>query len=352
MKCAIILPFFFTGGVERWASYIFNAIDSNNNQVDLYVLGKITASPKDFGIDIDIKKINLFSLLRIIFINKYDFYITALSKLNLFISFLCMIRGRKAITSVHLSFLKKDFESRKKYFLRKFIHKLIYYFSYKIICVSRGIYFDYFDIVKNKDKLLVIHNPCFSVSEIHTKALFDKKFINIACAGRLHFQKGFDILIDAFNLIPEMLVDNVILNLYGPDPDNLWPLLKSKIEKRLINQVFYHGSVNNLYLTLREADIFVLSSRYEGFGNVLAEALASDCFCISFNIPHGPSEILDDGAFGVLVNDITAEALSSALIDALKDSKYLHAQRAHVQRISHLYQFTSEHFYEKFSANI
>lgn len=265
---------------------------------------------------------------------------------------LCVIRGRKAITSVHLSFHKKDFESERKYFLRKFFHKLIFYFSYKIICVSRGIYFDYLDIVKNSNKFLVIHNPCFSVSEIYTKDLIPKEFINITCAGRLHFQKGFDILIEAFNLIPINLVGNVILNFYGPDPDNLWPLLRSKINKRLLNQVFYHGSVANLHLALREADIFVLSSRYEGFGNVLAEALAADCFCISFDIPHGPSEILKDGVFGSLIGDITAEALSSALIDSLEDSKYLNAQRPQYQRIAHLYQFTSEHFYDRFTSNI
>ena len=58
MKYAIILPFFLTGGVERWASYVYKSLDSNDNQVDLYVLGKISASPKDFGIEINIISIN------------------------------------------------------------------------------------------------------------------------------------------------------------------------------------------------------------------------------------------------------------------------------------------------------
>lgn len=349
MKIALILPAFYIGGFERWATFVYKALSSQNVTIDVFVLGNIEAHPKDFGINFELNKITFIGLFKIVFSSKYKYILTGLTKLNLLLSFLCLFSRKFVITSIHLSLHRKEIETPFKYRLRKEFHKYIYKFSNKIICVSNGIYQDYISISNDDSKLKVIYNPCFSISDIYIKKLNDSKNIVVSCAGRLCFQKGFDILIEAFNNMPYHSIANININLYGPDPDNLWPQLYSLIKLDRVNKFNYHGPVQNLHLKLRASDIFVLSSRYEGFGNVLAEALAADCFCISFNSPHGPSEILMNGRFGLLLNSISAVNLSNALTDVILAKKYLNRDYSSQERCNHLYKFSAESFCTNFS---
>ena len=95
-------------------------------------------------------------------------------------------------------------------------------------------------------------------------------------------------------------------------------------------------------------DVFVLSSVYEGFGNVLAEALSAGLFCISRNCPHGPAEILKNGEFGLLIdpNDDLGDYLSgfskiySDYIVQVDDEK-------HQLLKAHLENFTNENFSQR-----
>jgi glycosyltransferase involved in cell wall biosynthesis len=96
------------------------------------------------------------------------------------------------------------------------------------------------------------------------------------------------------------------------------------------------------YPWFRTADIFVLSSLWEGFGNVIVEALECGLPVISTNCPSGPSEILQDGLFGRLVPIKDPQSLALAIEDTLKkprESEVLikHAQNFSVRTISDEY---------------
>jgi glycosyltransferase involved in cell wall biosynthesis len=133
----------------------------------------------------------------------------------------------------------------------------------------------------------------------------------ILAAGRLVHQKGFDVLIRAFALVVEAGADlRLVIAGDGPQARELRDLVA---ELRLEGRVIFPGTVTGLQALMRNADAFVLSSRYEGFPNVLLEALACRATVVATDCPGGPREILRDGEFGLLVPSEDPTALAAAL---------------------------------------
>ena len=89
------------------------------------------------------------------------------------------------------------------------------------------------------------------------------------------------------------------------------------VEEGLQGRVTLAGAVKNPFPYMRHADLFVFSSAWEGFGNVLIEALASGVRIVSTDCPHGPSEILEGGKWGRLVPPGDSDALAEAMHEAL-----------------------------------
>jgi glycosyltransferase involved in cell wall biosynthesis len=145
----------------------------------------------------------------------------------------------------------------------------------------------------------------------------------ICAIGRLVHQKGFDVLIRAF---AKMEARNARLVILGEGP--LRKELADLAEVLGVgDRVSMPGFVEEPWQILANASVFALSSRWEGFGNVLVEALAVGVPIVATDCPGGPRDILDGGRYGMLVPVDDVTALSEALDRALANPVGTEASR-------------------------
>lgn len=140
----------------------------------------------------------------------------------------------------------------------------------------------------------VIYNP----NDKFPKIVSDCNSNKIIAAGRFVNQKGFDLLIDAWKIVSDKHPD-WSLSIYGPGSKNsfLDQIKRNGIE----NSCFLHEAVKDLSPKFVESSIFAFSSRYEGFGMVITEAMACGLPPVAFACPCGPKDIIDNDKNGILV---------------------------------------------------
>jgi glycosyltransferase involved in cell wall biosynthesis len=172
-----------------------------------------------------------------------------------------------------------------------------------------------FVVLTNEDKnnwpmlsnIHVIPNP---VSFSPTKqSLCENK--QVIAVGRYTYQKGFDLLIDAWAIVNKKHPDWT-LNIYGGGDRDLYQ--KMADNKGLGPSFICNGAVNNIEEKYVESSFFVLSSRYEGSPMVLVEAMACGLPCISFSCPCGPKDIIHENVNGFLVDNGNVEQLAEEMI--------------------------------------
>ena len=157
----------------------------------------------------------------------------------------------------------------------------------------------------------VIPNPCsLDGQKVSIKSAKSK---TILAVGRLHEQKGFDLLLQAWKPI-EKTYSDWSLRIVGEGPKRAE--LEAQIESQDLKRVVLAGATNNVLDEYEAASIFVLSSRYEGLPLALIEAMWSGLPCIAFDCPQGPAELLAENR-GWLVPDGDIAELTAQIAYAL-----------------------------------
>jgi len=200
------------------------------------------------------------------------------------------------------------------------LRRLVYHHADALVCVSQPL-LEWFQS-KIQVRGCVVPNPVGpELSRIYplNDQSGDETGHLIVGMGRLVEQKGFDLLVEAFSRVAARH-SNWSLKILGDGP--LRDQLEAQVQKLdLTGRVDFTGALADPFIVLRSADLFVFSSRYEGFGNALCEAMACGLPAISFDCPSGPSEIIRSGVDGVLVPPEDVTELAAAMNRLMTDTQ-------------------------------
>jgi glycosyltransferase involved in cell wall biosynthesis len=131
--------------------------------------------------------------------------------------------------------------------------------------------------------------------------------------------KGFDRLVNAWKTVAQAHPD-WILRIYGAGTEERRDRLQARIDDAgLANKVFLMGSTANVGVELSKASIYAVSSRYEGFGMTILEAMSKGLAIVSFDCPNGPREIITHGQDGLLIKSKKAAALGQGICRLIED---------------------------------
>src|ERR1039458_5322032 len=194
------------------------------------------------------------------------------------------------------------------------------------------------DIIRkrtNAKNVIVIPNPLNLM-----KYLVCEKKNYIVTLGRLSKEKGHIYLIQAFAKINK---SDWTLHIIGDGP--MRPELEDLVKKlKMEDKVIFHGHLKDFSLIFSESKIFVLPSLSEGFPNALIEAMSVPLACISSDCIAGPSDIINHGENGLLVEPENVEALTGALNELIED------ETLHKKLSENAYKIRERLEYEKIAA--
>ena len=313
MKIAFIISSLGSGGAERVLSLMANYWAQKNYRIIIITLGNSRPFfPLADGIQIEPLSLlkNSFSVFdaiannierikviakRLIKIDP-DIVISFMTQTNVISTIACRIINKPIVIAERISY---DFLASRGW---ASLRKLVYRFSTALVVQTRYDQQKYHRLANP----FVINNPLNLRKVIPNN---NKEEKNILAVGRLNRQKGFDRLIKAFSHLDPKDWKLTIIG-EGGERENLETLIKDLSLEDYISMPGTTETIENWY---QKSPIFVLSSRMEGFPNVLCEAMAYGCACVSFDCIAGPNEIISDKIDGYLVKNGDIHALSARI---------------------------------------
>lgn len=331
LRVLIVLPDLAGGGVERQRVRLASLWHAQGAQVRFALLQR-KGEFLDFlpqGIEIDDLQVNrirhavlpLASLLRR---RKPDIVLSAMWPLTTASVVAWILAGRPGRLFLsdhsHLSTASADIGASVATISR--MMRWSYRFADGVIAVSQGVKEDLCRLSGlAPSRIRVIHNPAATGDAPQRAGASERELLwgtghthHILSVGKLKPQKDHATLIQAFALLPESL--GAKLTIIGDGP--LRPQLERLVHASgAASRIAMPGFMHDPSPWYRSADLFVLSSTSEGFGNVLVEALECGLPVVSTRCSGGPAEILEDGRFGRLVPPRNPAALAAAMAEAL-----------------------------------
>ena len=326
------------GGAEKVLIDILNNIDYSKYEISIFLLRKEGVYLSKVNSNVNIiapmgnidfknekanKLLNDFRFALIKFLpkivhrllvgNEYDIEIAFVEGLtSKFIADSCN-KNSKKITWVHIDLEK--YKPIKEFFQKRFYPKFDL-----IACVSEDSKRVFEKLYPDlKDKTKVVYNLIDSkqIIELANEEVdFDEEIPTIIAVGRLSVQKRFDVLIKAHKLLLDDGINHKLLILgEGEKRDELQSLINSL---KVNETVDLHGFVNNPYKYIKKAKVFAMSSDFEGLPLVVCESLVLGKPIVATRCT-GPTELLGNGEYGVLVDCDNEVQLKDALKSVLTD---------------------------------
>jgi glycosyltransferase involved in cell wall biosynthesis len=269
------------------------------------------------------------SVLRLCWSLKPDVVVSTLGHLNIALLTLkpFLPRGTRVVVreantpSVRLQHTSAPFAYR-------FLYRKTYPLADKVVCNSQYMRRDLVERFSLRPgKIEVISNPVDMATveeEIKKKANpYDQGGRNLVSVGRLHYQKGFDLLIKAFERAAQR-DPRLRLTLVGDGPEKA--RLGGLVDRwNAGERVRFAGHQENPFPYMHYADLFVSSSRWEGSPNTVLESLACGTPVLAFDCPGGTSEILREGKNGWLVQEGDWVRLGEKITEVIEAKKSLKA---------------------------
>ena len=332
-RAGLYLTNFALGGVQRVNLTVAEGLLANGWQVDLYVVdargplaGQVPSGVSVFNLG-GSGAIKAFGrLLQTLRQRKPSVLMSSQPHLNTLAVLARLLGGYRGrlVLSEHVSPVQHAQGSAiRKDRLNPLMARLFYRFADAVVCVSAQVAEELRQMgAVRSDQVRVIHNPIVTSSllkqaeEAVALPWQERPGMRLVLgAGRLTRQKDFATLVSAFAAVHSQEPGTRLL-IIGEGEDK--PALQAQIDALGLASVAHLGGfVANPYAYMRAADLFVMPSRWEGFGNVLVEALACGTPVCGTDCPHGPAEILAGGKFGRLSPVGDAPALAEAILASL-----------------------------------
>jgi glycosyltransferase involved in cell wall biosynthesis len=268
----------------------------------------------DLGLTFKYNLMGVIKLIKLIKKRKYNIIHVHLFPADIFaaVASLFLPNNIKWIFSEH-----SVYNRRRTFKIFKILDNFTYSRYSKIICVSKQVEFaliSWMSSVKGKTKVIPNAVP---VPKFRSPCLF--KAYDILFVGRLTQAKGVDILLKAVKILKNKYSKNLKIAIVG-DGHLKEVLNNMAVELGVNKEVKFLGVRKDVNKLMRSSKIFILPSRYEGFGLVVVEAMSNMLPVIASNV-GGIPEIIENGKDGLLVPPENPEALAKAIKQLLDDVK-------------------------------